>query len=146
MKSNNRFLWALSAALMLAVMAVVVASAQTQNKRELLIGLPQAQEQFIAQYESEGPTTETLAALYLCELCALPVAIKGVVAKDDGTTITVWVATYAAWDMFIADMLATIAMEQGYRGQDARWPVWLRDSGVHLTGAHFMIMRDQFGK
>jgi len=145
MKSDNRVLWALSAVLLLAVMATV-ALAQTKNKHELLIGLPQAQEQFIAQYESEGPTTETLAALYLCELCALPVAIKGVVAKDDGTTITVWVATYAAWDMFIADMLATIAMEQGYRGQDARWPVWLRESGVRLTGAHFMILRDQFGK
>jgi hypothetical protein len=116
-------------------------------KRDLLIGLVDAQNAMIEKYATDGPTTDTLAALYLCELAALPVEKKSIEEKDcedDGTTGTVTVKTFAAWDMFVADMLATIAMELGYRGQAARWPVWLRESNVHLTGEQFMALRKEW--
>ena len=156
MRKNDGLLWAIFiAAMLVAALSHAQRLTETsgvkyvdaQNKHELLIGLPEAQNAMIEKYASEGATTDTLAALYLCELAALTQATRGVVKQDDGTTVTVWVQTYAAWDMFVADMLATIAMEQGYRGQGARWPVWLRESGAHLTGERFMELRGRwFGK
>ena len=102
MRKNDGLLWAIFTA---AMLVAALSHAQTNSERKLLlIGLPEAQALMLERYAAEGPTTNTLAAIYLCELAELPHAMRGVVKRDDGTTMTVWVPTYNAWSMLMADL------------------------------------------